>query len=85
MDRRDRKVFDALPSQDLPPDELARARGLIHIFIGGPATVGKHAAGRVLVRLTLDGRPLLGASGQNASNLIAGTCFCAYRLEVELR
>ncbi|MBP6106744.1 MAG: recombinase family protein [Steroidobacteraceae bacterium] len=73
--RQYRKVIDELPRQDLPPDELTRARGLIHRFIGGPATVEKDDAGRVLVRLTLDGRPLLGASGQNVSNLVAGAGF----------
>jgi site-specific DNA recombinase len=67
-----RKVIGGLPRSDLPPDEMTQARGLIHRFLGGRATVEKDGTGRVLARLTLDGRPLFEAAGPNADNLVAG-------------
>jgi hypothetical protein len=78
-------MIAALPRTDLPPDELVRARGLIHSFLGGRATVEKDARGRIFARLKLDGRPLLGPAGANTANLVAGACLRAYMLEVELR
>ena len=63
--KRFRQMIAALPRTDLPPDELGRARGLIHSFLGGCATVEKDARGRIFARLKLDGRPLLGPAAAN--------------------
>ena len=70
--KRFRQMIAALPRTDLPPDELTRARGLIHSFLGGRATVEKDARGRIFARLKLDGRPLLGPAAANTDNLVAG-------------
>jgi hypothetical protein len=43
-----RTVIARVPRSNLPPDELTRARGLIHRLLGGRATVEKDGAGRVL-------------------------------------
>ena len=75
---RYRAVIEGLPRANLPPDELSRARGLIHRFLGGRATVEQNGAGRVLARITLDGRPLFEASGPTVSNLVAGARFGSY-------
>jgi hypothetical protein len=82
---RYRAVIDRLPRTNLPPDELSRARGLIHRLLGGRATVEQDGAGRVLARVTLDGRPLFEASGPTVSNLVAGARFGTFRRRVEIR
>ena len=71
-------MIATLPGTDLPPDELVRARGLIHSFLGGRATVEKDARGRIFARLNLDGRPLLGPAAANTDNLVAGAGFGNY-------
>lgn len=76
------KMIEGLPNPGLPPDELARARGLLQRFIGRPATSDRGSDGRVQARFEYDGRPLFGAA---ADYLVAGAGFCAYRLAVELR
>jgi len=45
---RYRAVIEGLPRANLPPDELSRARGLIHRFLGGP---GNRGAERCRTRL----------------------------------
>jgi hypothetical protein len=85
--KRFRQMIAALPRTDLPPDELTRARGLIHRFLGGRATVEKDARGRIFARLKLDGRPLLGPTAVNTVSLstdslqmIPGTWFTHFRI-----
>ena len=45
---------------------------MVHAVIGGRATVERDASGKILARLKLDGRPLLGAAHPSLSNLVAG-------------
>ena len=55
---RFRRMMERLPRTDLPADELAQARAVVHAMIGGRATVERDASGKILARLKLDGRPL---------------------------
>ena len=72
---RFRRMMDRLPRTDLPAGELVQARAIVHAMIGGRATVERDASGRILARLKLDGRPLLGAAHPSLSNLVAGAGF----------
>ena len=72
---RFRRMMDRLPRTDPPPDELVKARAMVHAMIGGRATVERDASGRILARLKPDGRPLLGAAHPSLSNLVAGAGF----------
>jgi hypothetical protein len=76
-------MIAALPRNDLPPDDLARARGLIHSFLGGRATVEKDACGRVFARLKVDGRLLRGPAASSVDNLVAGARY-ANHLRIRL-
>jgi site-specific DNA recombinase len=73
--RRFHRMMAQLPNTDLPQDELTQARAAIHAFLGGRATVERDSSGRVLARLTLDGRPLLGAAAASLDNVVAGVGF----------
>ena len=52
-----------------------QAQAMLHAMIGGRATVERNASGKILARLKLDGRPLLGAAHPSLSNLVAGACY----------
>jgi len=69
---RFRRMMDRLPRTDLPADELVQARAIVHAMIGGRATVERDASGKILARLKLDGRPLLGAARPSLSNFGSG-------------
>ena len=72
---RFRRMMDRLPRTDPPPDELVKARAMVHAMIGGRATVEHDAPGKILARMQPDGRPLLRAAHPSLSILVAGAGF----------